>query len=596
MRRSNLILILSIAVLVVSGSLAAPPAAVAYDYSYARVVRLSYVQGDVQIARADQPGWETAYVNTPIQQGFSIGTNNGRAEVEFESGATAYIAENSVVQFTELALADGARITRLTLTQGTATFYANPASSDTFTILTPQIGVTLPERAEVRVDVFNDGSSVSVFQGNVDVNSPAGTKSVTKGETLGFSSANAGDVRMDRNPSADDWDKWVSRRENGYVAATSQSLQYTSASVQYGMADLSNYGSWNYFTGYGYGWQPFGCSAAWAPFVNGQWVFYPNLGWTWVSFEPWGWAPYHFGNWIYTPNCGWFWMPGGFSYWNPAPVQWCRWHGRVGWSPRPPQPVEGVPAHPRSTAPITPIVMSGSGRLAPKSTNRVVMTPDGKGVEILSAPPTPNGRLTKMPAGSEGGAATSASVGVPTGAATFQTGRSAMAPANPAAAHAGSTIVFDPEEHRFVNSGPAPAVVVNGTPVAPAAPQSAAPMPVVRMPNAPTPPSTPARVSQPPDAAAPPQAPRTVAPPPRPMYIPAQPAPAPAPRSIAPPPPRMTPPPATPRSAPPPPKPPSSAPPSSSSSAHSFAPAPTSHFFARPSAPSHPSGGGGRPR
>src|SRR6266852_4287287 len=102
MRRSNLAKLLLAGALVVSGWVATPAGVNAYDYSYARVVRLSYVQGEVQIARPDQQGWETAYVNTPIQQGFTIGTNNGRAEVEFESGATAYIAENSVVQFTEL--------------------------------------------------------------------------------------------------------------------------------------------------------------------------------------------------------------------------------------------------------------------------------------------------------------------------------------------------------------------------------------------------------------------------------------------------------------------------------------------------------------
>jgi uncharacterized protein DUF6600/FecR-like protein len=583
MRRSNLAKLLLSAVLVVSAFLATPVLAEPYDYSYARVVRLSYVQGEVQIARPDQQGRETAYVNTPLQQGFAIGTNDGRAVVEFENGATAYVAENSTLEFTELALADGGRISKLSLTQGTATFYANPTSADTFKILTPQAQVTLPERAEVRVDVFNDGSSVSVFQGHVSVDSPAGTKRVTKGETMGFSAANAGEVRMDRNPSPDDWDRWVSRRENGYVASTGQTMQYTRAPVQYGMADLSNYGSWNYFDGYGYGWQPFGCSAAWAPFVNGQWVFYPSLGWTWVSFEPWGWAPYHFGSWIYTPNCGWFWMPGGFLFWNPAPVRWCRWHGRVGWTPRPPLPVEGVPAHPRSTAPITPIVMSGSGRLAPKSTNRIMMTPDGKGVEILSAPPMPNGRFTKMPAGSEGALAGSTSAGVPTGAAAFQSGRTAMVPTSPAAIHAGSTIVFDPEEHRFVNSGSVPVVIVNGTPFAPAAPQSSAPMPVVRAPNAPTPPAPPSTgtarpapraMAPPPRTAPPPPPPRTEAPPPRPASLPPQPAP-------------------PPKSAPPPPRPPSSGMSQGSfSTPGSSALAPPSHSFAPPSAASHPSGGG----
>jgi hypothetical protein len=120
-RRFGLLMVLAAVSLV----FASPPAALAYDYSYARVVRLSLVDGDVQVARADAQGWEQAVVNLPIQQGYSLATGRGRAEIEFESGATSRLADNSILQFTELALSSGGRITKLTLTQGTATFYAN---------------------------------------------------------------------------------------------------------------------------------------------------------------------------------------------------------------------------------------------------------------------------------------------------------------------------------------------------------------------------------------------------------------------------------------------------------------------------------------
>lgn len=101
----------------------------AADYSHARIVRLSLVQGDVRFSQsfqgdalADQnAAWESAVANLPIREGYVIATGNGRAEVEFENGAAAYLAEDSVLEFTELALSDGARITRLKLSQGTAT-------------------------------------------------------------------------------------------------------------------------------------------------------------------------------------------------------------------------------------------------------------------------------------------------------------------------------------------------------------------------------------------------------------------------------------------------------------------------------------------
>src|SRR5271167_343480 len=79
----------------------AVPAGAADDgYSYARIVRLSLVSGDVQVVRAADAKWEPALMNMPIQQGFTIGTNAGRAEVEFENGGALWLDENSILQFT----------------------------------------------------------------------------------------------------------------------------------------------------------------------------------------------------------------------------------------------------------------------------------------------------------------------------------------------------------------------------------------------------------------------------------------------------------------------------------------------------------------
>jgi len=503
-----------------------PYPAQALDYSYARVVRLSVVQGDVQITRSDEKGWEQAIANMPIEQGFTIGTNNGRAEIEFESGATAYIAENTVLQFTELALSNGGRVTKLTLTLGTATLHANLASGDSFAILTPNVQVTIPQRAEVRLDVFKDGTSVSALQGEADVDSPAGTKTIEKGQTLGFSAATPDQVRAQRNPSPDDWDRWVNSREGSINTGTAQSLQYTSAPFQYGMSDLSQYGGWNYYPGYGFGWQPWNMWIGWAPFNYGRWCFYPGLGWTWVSYEPWGWVPYHFGNWVFSPAFGWVWLPGGYNYWCPAPVQWVRVGNRVGWTPlRPVTPAVVPPA----SAPGVPVVVSGSNQLGGAKKNKVLMADmsslnANSKLEILSAPPAMNGKLPKVTAGQglPGGRPVSAAPGTAT--AALQAGGIAVVPTASSAAHVGSTIVYDSVEHRFVNANPAPNApaapsttpstmktiengATNGVPVAPSS--------VAQMPNHPPnslPPFATAHVFTPPPArSVPPPPPRMVA-------------------------------------------------------------------------------------
>ncbi len=144
------------------------------NYSHARIVRLSLVEGDVQVSRPETGGWENALLNLPIRQGYSLATGSGRAEVEFESGATARLAENTEMQFTELALSNGGRITRLTLARGAAVFYANLAREDSFIVLAPGVQASIDKSASFRVDVNNDSGSVSVLKGEINVQAGSG--------------------------------------------------------------------------------------------------------------------------------------------------------------------------------------------------------------------------------------------------------------------------------------------------------------------------------------------------------------------------------------------------------------------------------------
>ena len=145
----------------------------------ARVVRLAQVNGDVQVQHLGSPGFEVALANMPLQQGDTLATGNGFAEIEFENGATGYIGDNSALQFTELGIANaspnggptGANgpggptglITRLSLTQGTARFIVHVADADVFEVSSEGALVSPRERADFRVDAYSDGLSVSVF-------------------------------------------------------------------------------------------------------------------------------------------------------------------------------------------------------------------------------------------------------------------------------------------------------------------------------------------------------------------------------------------------------------------------------------------------
>ncbi len=304
-------------VLVISLLVASHPAAA--DSGHARIIRLSLVQGDVRFARethgdplADSKStWETAGLNLPIRQGYVLATDNGRAEVEFENGAMAFLKEHTVLEFYDLSLNDSARTTRLVLRQGSASFYVNPAGGDYFSVTGGDFTVEADHRSTFRVDNYDDGSTVEAYQGRVSVLHNKNSTHLEKGQSLSIKAGDDSSLNVGRLPEEDDFDRWVSGRVESVSTATVAALQYTSSSYYApGFADLYTYGAFSNCGSYGYGWRPFGVGLGWSPFTNGQWVMDPAFGYTWVSFQPWGWAPYHYGGWLFDASCGgWFYSP-----------------------------------------------------------------------------------------------------------------------------------------------------------------------------------------------------------------------------------------------------------------------------------------------
>lgn len=94
--------------------------------------------------------------------------------------------------------------------------------------------------------------------------------------------------------------------------------------------ELSPYGRWVSYPGYGYVWMPT-VSYGFRPYAtNGHWV-YTDMGWAWSSNYAWGWAAFHYGRWFYDGSYGWMWMPG--QEWAPAWVSWRKSPEYYGWAP-----------------------------------------------------------------------------------------------------------------------------------------------------------------------------------------------------------------------------------------------------------------------
>src|SRR4051812_21885364 len=107
-------------------------------------------------------------------------------------------------------------------------------------------------------------------------------------------------------------------------------------SIDFFYNNLGSEGSWVEVGDYGYCWQPnvAASDASWRPYADGSWA-YTDVGWTWVSNEPFGWATYHYGRWVRISGRGWIWVPG--REWAPAWVSWRAGGGYVGGAPPPPR-------------------------------------------------------------------------------------------------------------------------------------------------------------------------------------------------------------------------------------------------------------------
>lgn len=473
-------------------------------YSHARVVRLSYVEGTVAVQRPDAPGWASAPVNTPIQEGFQISTaEDSFAEVEFENSSTARLGQDSLLEFPQLALEPGGgKLNRLVLRQGYATFDFIPERGDQDQVEAGAATITLAsgKAARFRADLDEDAVRLEVFQGQVEVSSIFGAQTLDRDMVMVMRPGGNPPVDVTRGITQDAWDQWVNKREEQATAARNwpvPGIYSPNVNWLYGWGDLYNYGDWAYLPGYGYGWSPF-VGAGWTPYSYGRWGWYPGFGFTWISFEPWGWLPFHYGGWIFQPGIGWCWIPGALGFWSPALVTWYQGPGWIGWTPRPPQngthnrPSANNPC-PQGQACLTAVSTQAFQDGEPVLRHRMTGVHVGSGVEIARPEIQPS-RLGMM-AGSPYPARGVTRFGEQAGAASAAASSTAQAPAAVAAPRPGqaaaarpgsadfgprterpSSLVFDASESRYVNNPNAPSAPARGnsSPVAGPASSSAA--------------------------------------------------------------------------------------------------------------------------
>ncbi len=362
-------IVMSLLALTASLLLAVP----SFAGSQVRIVRLSDVEGLVQINRNTR-SFEKAFLNLPVTQGNQVRTlNDGRAVIEFEEGIALRMAPDTTSEFLQLSLDDsGKRVSNVRLQSGELYVEFKDPKNDRFTLSFGREMIVFTQPAHLRVTVADENVAVVVFSGEVDVENPSGKVQVAKNRTAIFNLAGGNDsskVAKDIEPEPyDAWDKQQDRYQQRY----SNDLVASSSPYSYGTADLSYYGTYFNAPGYGLVWQPYFAGAGWNPFMDGAWALYPGAGYGWVSAYPWGWTPYHSGSWAFIPGRGWAWQPGG------------TWMAVTAYPRVLNAPANFVAPKPPAMAGQSVVVVSrnASSMFAGKSTSKVVIRNDSAGLGI----------------------------------------------------------------------------------------------------------------------------------------------------------------------------------------------------------------------
>jgi hypothetical protein len=247
------------------------------DTTYAQIVRISYVEGDVRIQRGEPNGksgsaiWEKAIADLPVETGFSIATGAGRAEIEFENASTIYLGENSVLTFNDLHETAGVPFTELGLLSGTVSLNFHPYTAREKMILhtpTNDLVSRYPDRTYARVEAFTDAVTITPLAGG-DVRLPGVAKDATvPGRTFTWLQGQLVDAdtpagkqllaaRETDNDAAAAWDKWVAGRVAQRETAVNAVMEEAGLTAPIpGMADLAGQGKFFDCAPYGTCWEP----------------------------------------------------------------------------------------------------------------------------------------------------------------------------------------------------------------------------------------------------------------------------------------------------------------------------------------------------
>lgn len=331
-----------------------------------RAVRLSSVDGQVQLLQGNQVLADQAVPNTPLFEGTQVVTaNDGRAEVQFEDGSVARISPDSSLTLKVLRGQGSTGDAEIVFNNGLGYFEIQGESENgNIRIRFGDNVITASGFTVIRVDLDKPPGAVAVFSGNAHIEGAGDVEiDLHGGESVALNAIDPSQYNLSESIEPDSWDAWNSDRDQALTAAASNRTDATRSfadSNNPAWSDLDANGSWYDVPNQGYVWSPYEASnPGWDPYGTGYWMSTPQYGYMWVSGEPWGYMPYQFGSWNYFNNFGWGWVPGLCQPWWNGGFGYGGGYGGGGWGynvgnmppryrlpirprPRNPRPMEGL--------------------------------------------------------------------------------------------------------------------------------------------------------------------------------------------------------------------------------------------------------------
>jgi FecR protein len=327
---------------------------VAPDTNNVRAVRLSDVEGKVQVFNGSAQAFDQAQPNMPVMEGMRlVAAGDGRVEVQFEDGSVARVTPNSSITLSQLHRnADGSTVTAIDANSG-LTYYELNGRAGQYSVRFGPNTVTPTDSSIFRVSL-DQNPELAVTHGTVHLSDGQNLAvDVHTNQSVQFDAQTPGQYAVVQSVTADSWDQWNSDRDQALATLEEGA---TTARASSGNPDdpawndLDYYGDWYDVPGYGQAWAPSGVGAGFDPFGVGAWGYYSGVGYTWISGYPWGWWPYHCGAWDYFGSYGWLWFPGNCG-WGSFGAGWYPyatvWRNPPGYKLpfRPTSPGHGLPPH-----------------------------------------------------------------------------------------------------------------------------------------------------------------------------------------------------------------------------------------------------------